>query len=238
MSFMDDIKTDQRTQILVAGILAFALLFPGYFYYAAGLADDDLVFPGPVGDYAVTGEYSYHLLDSGSQEIQDEGTAEITVNSDSIANDIDGKNIVGVRATLTYTDNEQAGAGCDTAEDDVSGHLMHSDLHETQEVDSGDVVEILWHNSSIIGTTVMNMTESDIIALLENQDGLGIGQHVLQISVDVNRGGCAGDGTFVDDENDDNSETVEYSIELISLEYDLEMVEDAEEEEEEEDSEE
>ena len=71
MSFMDDIKTDQRTQILVAGILAFALMFPGYFYYAAAQADDDLVFAGPVGDYAVTGEYSYHLLDSGSQEIQD-----------------------------------------------------------------------------------------------------------------------------------------------------------------------
>ena len=122
----------------------------------------------------------------------------------------------------------------DTAEDDVSGHLMHSDLHQTQEVNSGDVVEILWHNSSIIGTTVMNMTESDIIALLENQDGLGIGQHVLQISVDVNRGDCL----IPPGENDDNSETVEYSIELISLEYDLEMVEDAEEEEEEEDSEE
>ena len=228
MSFIDDIKTDQRTQILVAGILAFALMFPGYFYYAAGLADDDLVFSGPAGNYAVTGEYSYHLLDSGSQEIQDEGTAEITVNSDSIANDIDGKNIVGVRATLTYTDNEQAGAGCGTAEDDVSGHLMHSDLHQTQEVNSGDVVEILWHNSSIIGTTVMNMTESDIIALLENQDGLGIGQHVLQISVDVNRGDCL----TPPGENDDNSETVEYTIELISLEYDLEMVEDVEEEEE------
>ena len=228
MSFMDDIKTDQRTQILVAGILAFALMFPGYFYYAAAQADDDLVFAGPVGDYAVTGEYSYHLLDSGSQEIQDEGTAEITVNSDSIANDIDGKNIVGVRATLTYTDNEQGSVNCDTAEDDVSGHLMHSDLHETQEVNSGDVVEILWHNSSIINKTVMNMSESDIIDLLENKDGLGIGQHVLQISVDVNRGDCL----LPPGDNDDNSETVEYSIELISLEYSLEMVEAEEEEEE------
>ena len=222
MSFMDDIKTDQRTQILVAGILAFALMFPGYFYYAAGLADDDLVFSGPAGNYAVTGDYSYHLLDSGSQEIQDGGTADITVNSDSIANDLDGKNIVGVRATLTYTDNEQETVNCDTVEDDVSGHLMHSDLHQTQGVNSGDVVEILWHNSSIIGTTVMDMTESDIVDLLENKDDLGIGQHVLQISVDVNRGDCL----LPPGENDDDSETVEYSIELISLEYDLEIVED------------
>ena len=95
-----------------------------------------------------------------------------------------------MRATLTYTDNEQGSANCDTVEDDVSGHLMHSDLHETQEVNSGDVVEILWHNSSIIGTTVMDMTESDIVDLLENKDDLGIVQHVLQISVDVNRVDC------------------------------------------------
>jgi len=228
MSLMEDIKTDQRTQILVAGMVFFALTFPAYFYYASGQADSDFSVSGPVGNYAVTGNYTYHLLGSGSQEINDGETADVTVNSDSIASDIDGKNIVGVRATLTYTDNEQAGAFCSTAEDDVSGHLMHSDLHETQEVNSGEVVELLWHNSSIVGTTVMEMSESDIIALLENKDGLGIGQHFLQISVDVNKGDCADPLR----ETNDNSETVEYSIELISLEYSLEMVEAEEEEEE------
>ena len=35
MAFMDDLKTDQRTQILVAGIVFFAIAFPVYFNYAA-----------------------------------------------------------------------------------------------------------------------------------------------------------------------------------------------------------
>ena len=228
MSFMDDIKTDTNLQKLVAGMVFFALVFPLYFGYASGQADTDFSMSGPVGDYAVTGNYSYHVLDSESREINDGETADIAVNSDSIASEISGKNIVGVRATLTYTDNEQAGFQCDTAEDDVSGHLMHSDLHNTQEVNSGEIVEILWHNSSIIGTTVTNMSESDIIDLLENKDGIGIGEHFLQISVDVNKGDC------VDTlrETNDNSEVVEYSLELISLEYTIEMVEDEEEAEE------
>ena len=68
------------------------------------------------------------------------------------------------------------------------------------------------------------MSESDIAALLENESVSGLGQHFLQISVDVNNGDC------IDPlrETNDDSELVEYSIELIALEYNLEMVEDEE----------
>ena len=31
MSFMDDIKSDQRTQILVSGMVFFTIIFPLYF---------------------------------------------------------------------------------------------------------------------------------------------------------------------------------------------------------------
>ena len=221
MSFIEDIKTDQRTQMLVAGMVFFALVFPAYFYLAAGDIDDSYNIGGPVGNYSVTGTYSYHVLDSGEETINDGESADLSVNSDSISSEIEGKNIVGVRATLTYTDNEQSPLGCGSAEDDVTGHLMHSDLHNTQEVNSGDVVDILWHDSSIIDTTVSNMSESEISALLENGEGIGMGEHFLQISVDVNKGNCADQ---IRDTND-NDELVSYTWELISLEYEIEAVE-------------
>lgn len=221
MSFIEDIKTDQRTQMLVAGMVFFALVFPAYFYLAAGDIDDSYNIGGPVGNYSVTGTYSYHVLDSGEETINDGESADLSVNSDSISSEIEGKNIVGVRATLTYTDNEQSPLGCGSAEDDVTGHLMHSDLHNTQEVNSGDVVDILWHDSSIIDTTVSNMSESEISALLENGEGIGMGEHFLQISVDVNKGNCADQIR----ETNDNDELVSYTWELISLEYEIEAVE-------------
>ena len=221
MSFIEDIKTDQRTQMLVAGMVFFALVFPAYFYLAAGDIDDSYNIGGPVGNYSVTGTYSYHILDSGEETINDGESADLSVNSDSISSEIEGKNIVGVRATLTYTDNEQSPAGCGSAEDDVTGHLMHSDLHNTQEVNSGDVVDILWHDSSIIDTTVSNMSESEISALLENGEGIGMGEHFLQISVDVNKGNCLIPGQSTTD----SDELVSYTWELISLEYEIEAVE-------------
>ena len=220
MGFMDDLKTDQRTQILVAGIVFFSLAFPLYFNYAASDVEEFQA-SGPIGNYSVEGTYSYHLLGSGDETINDGESADLSMNSDSISSEIDGKNIVGVRATLTYTDNEQSPPLCGSAEDDVTGHLMHSDLHSTEEVNSGDIVEILWHDSTIVDTTVSNMSESEIIALLENSEGRGIGEHFLQISVDVNKGNCADQFR----ETNDNDEMVSYTWELISLEYTITAIE-------------
>ena len=117
--------------------------------------------------------------------------------------------------------DEQSPAGCGSAEDDVTGHLMHSDLHSTEEVNSGDVVDILWHDSTLVNTSVSNMSESEIIALLENSEERGMGEHFLQISVDVNKGDCA-EGFR---ETNDNDEMVSYEWELISLEYTITAIE-------------
>ena len=65
MAFMDDLKTDQRTQILVAGIVFFAIAFPVYFNFAASNVDE-VQLSGPVGNYSVEGTYSYHQIASGS----------------------------------------------------------------------------------------------------------------------------------------------------------------------------
>ncbi len=67
---MDDLKTDQRTQILVGGIIFFAIAFPVYFSFAAGEVDSYSA-SGPVGTYQLTGEYSYHEIGRGSETIGD-----------------------------------------------------------------------------------------------------------------------------------------------------------------------
>jgi len=221
MAFMDDLKTDQRTQILVAGVIFFAIAFPVYFNFAASSVDE-VKLSGPVGNYSVEGTYSYHVLDSGEEYVNDGDTADLSVNSDSIASEIDGKNIVGVRATMTFADDEAASPTCPgpSVDDDVSGHLMHSDLHNTQQVSSGDTVSIMWHNSSIIGTNVSDMSESDIEEMLDNNDGIGFGEHFLQISVDVNKRSCINPVI----EANDNGEQVSYTWELISLEYTLTQI--------------
>ena len=176
---------------------------------------------GGVGDYSVEGIYSYHAIADDSTYVPDGNTTDIMVNSDAAGGEIDGKNIVGVRATLTFTDDEaQQGFGCTIAQppqdDDVSGNLMHSGLEQTSPTQSGDSVILEWHDSSIVGTTVSNMSESEIMMML---DGLfGIGEHSLGISVNVNTGGGTGCQTT------DNGEEVAYTIELISLEYTIEMV--------------
>ena len=107
MAFMEDLKTDQRTQILVAGMIFFAIAFPAYFGYAAGNVDDYEI-TGPIGTYKVNGSFDYHLLQEGTETIADGQSADLAINTDSIGSEIDGKTIVGVRATITFEDNEQA----------------------------------------------------------------------------------------------------------------------------------
>ena len=222
MAFMDDLKNDQRTQILVAGMVFFAIAFPLYFSFAAGEVESFSP-SGPVGTYEVSGEYSYHEIASGSETIGDEETANIIANSDAAGDSIKGKNIVGVRATLTFDDQESVSSpGCAVAQgpqdDDVSGALSYIPFEESGQVLSGESINIEWHNSSIVGTTVTNMSEGEIELMLSGM-GLGFGEHTLDITVNVNTGGGLGCGS------DDTNEVVNYVIELISLEYTITMVE-------------
>lgn len=226
LPFIDDLRTDRNTQIHVAAIAFFLIIFPAYFAFAASNTESFTISGGPVGDYSVTGTYSYHQIGDGSQYVNDGDTVNVMANTDAAGDEIDGKNIVGVRATLTFTDDEAQSAfppgACAAAQpeqdDDVSGTMMHDGLEETSPTLSGESVTLEWHNSSIIGTTVTNMSESDIMMMLDGM-GIGLGEHSLDISVMVNTGGGAGC------QSSDDGEEVAYTIELISLEYDIEMVE-------------
>ena len=222
MGFMDDLKTDQRTQMLVAGIVFFSLAFPLYFNYAASNVDE-FEASGPIGNYSVEGTYSFHEIASGSQYIDDGSTIEITANSDAAGDEIKGKNLVGVRATLTYADDETGGSltcpNYQTADDQVSASLEYPEMIPTNgQVLSGESIAVEWHVSDIIGTTVSNMSESGIRMLLDG-DGMGEGEHYLDISVTV----VEGSGT-TPCQTSDNGEEVAYTIELISLEYEIEAV--------------
>ena len=223
MAFMDDLKTDQRTQILVAGILFFAIAFPVYFNFAASNVDE-VQLSGPVGNYSVEGTYSYHQIASGSVDVNDGSTEDVMANSDAAMDDLKGKNLVGVRATLTFTDDEEgtgpACTGYQSADDDVSGGMDYYGLVEpSTQVSSGESVNLEWHNSSLVGTTVSNMSEGDIEKQLDGM-GMGEGEHTLSISVSVNTGGGVGACGSSDD-----GEEVSYVIELISLEYTITAVE-------------
>ena len=63
--------------------------------------------------------------------------------------------------------------------------------------------------------------------MLEIDESLGLGEHYLQISVNVNKGSCF-DGVR---ETNDNDEEVSYTWELILLDYTIEMVEEEDSEE-------
>ena len=201
----------------------FAIAFPLYFNYAANNVDE-VQLSGPVGNYSVEGTYSYHQIASGSMYVNDGSTEDIFANSDASVDDLDGKNLVGVRATLTFTDDEtQGGPGCAVAQgpqdDDVSGGMDYYGLVEpSTQVSSGESVNLEWHDSSIVGTTVSNMSEGAIEMLLDGM-GMGEGEHMLSISVSVNTGG----GALCT--SSDDGEEVSYVIELVSLEYTITPVE-------------
>ena len=75
-----------------------------------------------------------------------------------------------------------------------------------------------WFNASMIGD-VSNVTRDDIVAGLDS-NGAGLGQYSIDISVDVNLGGgfqCT---------HTDDGENVDYTIEVIILDYTITEIKD------------
>jgi len=191
-------------------------------YFLTSSESSDVI--GGVGTYSVAGIYSYHQIAEGSEYVEDQGIVSIIANSDAAADQIDGNNIVGVRATLTHTDDEtQQGLGCaspttDEPQDDyVLANLSHGVFSHDGMGLSDFLVDVTWHNGDIINTTVSNMSKSEIQMMLDGES-TGIGEHALDLEVNVETGGGLGCQTT------DDGEEVAYTIELISLEYTIETV--------------
>ena len=177
---------------------------------------------GKIGTYTVNGTYSFHEIAVGSEFIEDGESIPIDANSDDSVDSLDGLNLVGVKVTINHQDDETvSGLGCAAADppqdDTVDAAIGHSSLSASDSSTSAFDFRLDWHNSTLIDTTVSNMTKSDIEAMLDGGE-LGLGEYELVLSVAVQNGG----GAFCT--SDDSGQDVDYKIELVSLDYTITAV--------------
>ena len=234
MYTMEDLKTNRDAQITVGSIVFFVLAFPIYFSIAAGNADTD--FAGAAGDYQVSGELTYVVFDSGSESIADGDTWSMTYNTDAV-NDADELNIVGVRISMSYGEDETSnGVGCaapgsgDPSADTITGTASHLTFNASGDGQNNGGngahdVSAVWYNQSMLGTTVSGLSMNEIKAQLDSM-GAGLGDHTVSIAVDAQ----AGNEPSPTCSRSDGGETVDYTVELIVLDYSIEAAQGSSEE--------
>ena len=229
---MEDLKTNRDAQITVGSILFFVLAFPIYFGIAAGNADTD--FAGAAGDYQVSGELTYVMLDSGSESIADGDTWSMTYNTDAV-NDADELNIVGVRISMSYGEDETGGEGplCpggSAAADTITGTASHLTFNASADGQNNGGsgshdASAVWYNESMLGANVSGLSLNEIKAQLDSM-GAGLGDHSVSIAVDAE----AGNEPSPTCSRSDGGETVDYTVELIVLDYSIEAAQGSSEE--------
>ena len=226
MGFIDDIKEDQKMQIQALCVVFFLLAFPSYFFIKAA-ATDDPAGMGGVGTYSVTGDISYIDFDSGEETIADGTPFVLDLNTDALSSEDQGKNIVGVLVSMSYGEDEEGAGGlqCNgpnspqNAPDTISGTATHLEFTNTgdgqnQGGSGSHDVTTEWYNSSIIGTEVEGLSESEIADQLDSK-GAGLGDYSVEISVSSNQGSSFGC------QNSDSGETVSYTVQLVVLDYEI-----------------
>ena len=226
MGFLDDVKENQTLQIQVVCVAFFLLAFPSYFFLKAA-ATDDPAGMGGVGTYSVTGEFSYIDLASGDADIQDGTPFTLDLNTMDLSSEDKAMNIVGVLVTMTYGEDEEGAGGplCNgpnspqNAPDTITGTATHLEFTNTgdgqnQGGSGSHDVTTEWYNSSMIGTEVEGLSESEIADQLDSK-GAGLGDYSVEISVSSNQGSSIGC------QNSDSGETVSYTVQLVVLDYEI-----------------
>jgi hypothetical protein len=219
---LEDLKTNRDAQITVASITFFLLAFPLYFGFAAGNADGSL--GGGVADYQVNGEISYVLLDSATEYVADGTPLMETFSTDAI-NNAEDLNIVGLRVSLSYVEEEAGGGGAlcpggQDAPDTISGTATHLEFTASADGQNNGGsgahdVSAIWYNESMVGAVVSGLSMNDIEAQL-NSNGAGLGEHMMEISVNAQAGNEPNGLTC---QRSDDGEEVTYTVELMVLEY-------------------
>ena len=193
-------------------------------YVLAG--PDSLETNGSVpSDWFVEADFGSEQLGDGFEYINDGQTVTINMDTDEIE-DADEMNIVGVRVTLTYSEDEtSSGLGCaapgasNPDPDTITGTMIHNEHNSSSSGQnsaagpSSHLVVVEWYNTSMIGN-VSDVSKSEI------KDGLdagnaGLGEYNLEISVIVDSGGGIGCS------HTDEGEGVEYLVEIITLDYSI-----------------
>ena len=230
MSFFEDLKNNRDKQIMAISIVFFVLAFPIYFGLAAAGADGSAGL-NEVNMYEVTGEVTYIELAAGDEFIADGETLTIEDLSTDSIDDAEDLNIIGVRISMSYGEDEQESGACPTggpSADTVTGVINHLDYTNsgtgTNDGGSGShEATIEWVNTSLIGEIVV-MSKAEIIEQIDAQ-GEGIGTYSGEISVEAN----AGPSTPFVCQRSDGGEQVSYVIELVVFDYDIRPFFDLEE---------
>ena len=221
----DEFKTDSDKQIMVVSIVFFLLAFPAYFSFVASGADGAAGMGG-VRDYEVSGELTFVELASGGEYIADGTTFDIEdLHTDAI-DGADGMNIVGVRLTMTYgEDDEQSGGNpitCAVAQgnqaDTISGATDHAGFTGSADGQNGGqggnhAAEAIWYNDSMTGV-ISGLSEAEIVEQIDAM-GAGLGPYTASISVTAEAGNAPGLGCSRSDDGED----VSYLVELIVFDY-------------------
>ncbi|DAC22003.1 MAG TPA: hypothetical protein D7H89_03170 [Candidatus Poseidoniales archaeon] len=125
---------------------------------------------------------------------------------------------------MSYGEDEtsQNCAGGDAA-DTITGTASHLTFNASGDGQNNGGngahdVSAVWYNQSMLGTNVSGLSMNEIRAQLDSM-GAGLGDHTVSISVDAETG--AQNPPFVC-QRSDGGETVDYTVELIVLEYTIE----------------
>ena len=180
---------------------------------------------GPSGDWLVEASFGSEQLADGIDYVNDGQTLTVEMHTDAV-DDAEDLNIVGVRVTLTYSEDEtSSGLGCaapgasNPDPDTITGTVVHNEHNTTASGQnsgagvSSHIVEVEWFNASMIGN-VSGVSKSDINNGLDVGDA-GLGVYTLDVTVIVDSGGGIGCS------HTDDGEEVEYSVELITLDYSI-----------------
>lgn len=200
----------RKNQIATYGIALLVVAVAAeasYAVYAPDALEDDGQ-SDEIGMYIIQGNYTYQEIASGSEEIASGSTIQIDVNYAEMSDPA-----VGYLFTASHSDNEQP---CDptasTIDDEVSIEggikeqlISRSGTEET--IEEG----LMWINTSIIGMGPIAISEAQIIQELAPGD-IGYGDYSFDVGVTANSDG----GLFCP--NNDDSEIVDWKIELVFLE--------------------
>ena len=214
------IPTKKFTTIGAVILLAFVGGMEGSYQV---FAPDSASNANKVAAYEVRGDVSFHEIVSGSEYVEDGTSIDVGAFVDD-EGEFSELNIVGVRLRIGHgpDDETQQGVGCALADGPQDDTVEYAYAHNEENFSNVADAELLtvyveWYNASIVNNIVDGLSMLEIEEMLDG-DGNGFGQHDMTLGVEVETGGGLGCTS-----NDDGEE-VSYSIELISLEYEITRV--------------
>ena len=213
------------------GIAALVILAPAAAAEGAYLLRDAPEPADSAAAWSIDGTLEFIEIGSGEEFVADGQTVPVEAHSDGASGAADGRNVVGLVATLVYNEDETSGGpGCaapgagDAEPDTIAGLLQREALSgsaEGQNVEgstASHTVSVEWFDRSLFEAGgAENISEGDLRAALDGGD-IGFGPSNLDLTVTVATGGSALCN------HQDDGETVQWSISLVVLDYTLSKI--------------